>query len=191
MRHRLITLMLLAVTCVGLWGWAQSTGFFQNYPGGYSKSVFRITQEGLTNPILLAMEVRAIDNERLSVKSTNELVGSRKDLESKIFDGIARTQLEVNSEAINALRNQTILPNTTYLLPGGAKFVSENRDTIAGVEVIRGTLTDPKKPNRRTLIALSTDKAIPFPPLLQVDELRLLLFVTTYKLELIEHIRQP
>jgi hypothetical protein len=190
MRLRISLFSLVAMATVSLWTLAQSTGFFQNYPGGYSKSVFRIAQEGLQNPIILSMEVRTVDNDKLSVKSTNELLGSRKDLESKIFDGIARTQLEVNSEAINALRNQAILPNQTYLLPGGAKFISENRDTIAGIEVIRGILTDPKKQNRRTILALTTDKSIPFPPLLQVDELRLLLYVTTYKLELIEYSRQ-
>lgn len=190
MRRRILLLTVLAVLLTSLGTWAQSTGFFQNYPGGYSKSVFRITQEGLTNPIVLSLEVRSIDGDKLSVKTTNELLGTRKDLESKVFDGIVRTQLEVNSDAINALRNQTLLPNTTYLLPGGAKFVSENKDTISGVEVIRGVLTDPKKQNRRTVLALSSDKSIPFPPLLQVDEQRVLLYVTTYKLELTEFTKQ-
>ncbi len=190
MQRRVLLFAMLVIGTISLWAWAQSTGFFQTYPGGYSKSVFRITQEGLQSPIVLSMEVRSSDNDKLSVKTTNELLGTRKDLESKIFDGIARTQLEVNSEAINALRNQTVLPNQTYLLPGGAKFVSENKELLAGIEIIKGILTDPKKPNRRTILGLTSDKAIPFPPLVQVDEQRLLLFVTTYKLELTEYIRQ-
>jgi hypothetical protein len=190
MQRRVLLLAIFVSVGTVFLAWAQSTGFFQNYPGGYSKSVFRITQEGLQSPIVLSMEVRALDNDRLSIKTTNELLGTRKDLESKIFDGIARTQLEVNTEAINALRNQTVLPNQTYLLPGGAKFVSENKEMLAGIEIIKGVLTDPKKPNRRTILGLTGDKAIPFPPLVQVDEQRLLLYVTTYKLELIEYLRQ-
>ncbi len=190
MMKRIALLSICVLGSLGFLAWSQSTGFFQNYPGGFSKSVFRITQEGLQSPIVLSMEVRSAENDKLSVKTTNELLGTRKDLESKVFDGIARTQLEVNSEAINALRNQTVLPNQTYLLPGGAKFVSENKEMLAGIEIIKGILTDPKKPNRRTILGLSSDKAIPFPPLVQVDEQRVLLFVTTYKLELIEYVRQ-
>lgn len=191
MRQRVLWLF----TAMAVWGsllaWAQASGYFQSYPGGYSKSVFRITQEGLNTPIVLSLEVVPAPGDRLSVKTTNELLGTRAELETKIFEGIARTQLEVNSEAVLALRGQTLLPYTTYLLPGGARFVTSDRDKIAGVEVIRGVLTDPKKPNRRTLLALTTDKSLPFPPLLQVDEQRGLFFVTTFKLELTEFSKQP
>ncbi len=178
-----------AVTvAVGLWAVAQQGGFFQNYPGGSSKSVYKITQEKSSYPILLTMEIQPIASDTFTVKTTNEVTGTRTDLERGILEGLARAQLEVNSESLTALRKfvADIQPHTVYVLPNGARFEAGERDKIAGVDVIRGVLTDPKKPNQRTILALTLNKAVPFPPLLQIDERRGLLFVTVFTLELIE-----
>ncbi len=172
---------------------AQQGGFFQNYPGGTSKSVYRITQEKSAYPMLLTMEIQPIAGETFSVKTTNEVTGTRTDLERGVLEGLARAQLEVNSESLLALRKflPDIQPNTVYVLPNGARFAAGERDKIAGVDVIRGVLTDPKKPNQRTLVALTLNKAVPFPPLLQIDERRGLAFVTVFTLELLEFSMRP
>ncbi len=176
------------VVLVSLWALAQQGGFFQNYPGGASKSIYKITQEKSAYPILLTMEIQPVSADTFTVKTTNEVTGTRTDLERGVLEGLARAQLEVNSESLAALRKflADIQPNTVYVLPNGARFEAGERDTIAGVDVIRGVLTDPKKPNQRTVLALTLNKAVPFPPLLQIDERRGLLFVTVFTLELIE-----
>lgn len=188
-----LAIFLVIFGVLGLWGMAQQGGFFQNYPGGASKSVYKITQEKSAYPILLTMEIQPISADTLTVKTTNEVTGTRADLERGVLEGLARAQLEVNSESLTALRKflADIQPNTVYVLPNGARFEAGERDKIAGVDVIRGVLTDPKKPNQRALLALTLNKAVPFPPLLQIDERRGLLFVTVFALELIEFAMRP
>jgi hypothetical protein len=178
---------------VGLWALAQQGGFFQNYPGGTSKSAYRITQEKSNYPILLTMEIQPISADTFTVRTTNEVTGTRTDLERGVLEGLARAQLEVNSESLTAFRKflPDIQPNTAYVLPNGARFEAGERDKIAGVDVIRGVLTDPKKPNQRTVLALTLNKAVPFPPLLQIDERRGLLWVTVFTLELLEFSMRP
>ncbi len=185
-RVTLPLLLLLTVLGSALWALAQQGGFFQNYPGGASRSVYRITQEKAIHPIFLIMEIQPVGSDIFTVRTINEVTGTRTDLEKGVLEGLARAQLEVNSEAITALRRflNDIQPNNTYVLPSGARFEAQTRDKIAGVDVIRGVLTDPKKPNQRTALALTTHRAVPFPPLLQVDERRGLLFVTVFTLEL-------
>ncbi len=182
----LLLVIVLPVMLAGLWALAQQGGFFQNYPGGASKSVYRITQEKATHPIFLIMEIQPLSSDTFTVRTINEVTGTRTDLEKGVLEGLARAQLEVNSEALTALRRflSDIQPNNTYVLPNGARFEAQTRAMVAGVEVIRGILTDPKKPNQRTVLALTTHKAVPFPPLLQVEERRGLLFVAVFTLEL-------
>lgn len=188
-----LAIFLVIFGVLSLWGMAQQGGFFQNYPGGTSKSVYKITQEKAAYPILLTMEIQPVSADTLTVKTTNEVTGTRADLERGVLEGLARAQLEVNSESLTALRKflADIQPNTVYVLPNGARFEAGERDKIAGVDVIRGVLTDPKKPNQRTLLALTLNKAVPFPPLLQIDERRGLLFVTVFTLELLEFAMRP
>lgn len=193
---KLKILVLGALVMMSLWGlWASSQqgGFFQNYPGGASKSVYRIAQERSTYPIFLTTEIQPLSADTFTVRTTNEVTGTRNDLEKGVLEGLARAQLEVNSEAIVALRRflNDIQPNNTYVLPNGARFEAQTRDKLAGVDVVRGILTDPKKPNQRTVLALTTNKAVPFPPLLQVEERRGLLFVTVFTLELASFSAQP
>ncbi len=188
-----ITILLIVVGAACTWALAQQGGFFQNYPGGSSKSVYKITQEKSNYPILLTMEIQPVSVDTFTVRTTNEVTGTRTDLERGVLEGLARAQLEVNSESLTALRKflADIQPNTVYVLPNGARFEAGERDKIAGVDVIRGVLTDPKKPNQRTLLALTLNKAVPFPPLLQIDERRGLVFVTVFTLELIEFSMRP
>lgn len=188
-----ITIFLGVLGAAGLWALAQQGGFFQNYPGGASKSVYKITQEKSSYPIVLVMEIQPIAAEVFTVRTTNEVTGTRTDLERGVLEGVARAQLEVNSESLTALRKflPDVQPNTAYVLPNGARFEAGERDTIAGVDVIRGVLTDPKKPNQRTVLALTLNKAVPFPPLLQVEERRGVLLVTVFTLELTEFSMHP
>lgn len=192
MKRALVLVILAGVMALGLWGLAQQGGFFQNYPGGASKSVYKITQEKSSYPIVLVMEIQPISAETFTVKTTNEVTGTRTDLERGVLEGLARAQLEVNSESLTALRKflPDVQPNTAYVLPNGARFEAGERDKIAGVDVIRGVLTDPKKPNQRTVLALTLNKAVPFPPLLQIEERRGLFLVTVFTLQLTEFSHQ-
>lgn len=189
-KRTLVFIVLLGIAAGAL---AQQGGFFQNYPGGTSKSVYKITQEKSTYPILLTMEIQPIASDTFTVKTTNEVTGTRTDLERGVLEGLARAQLEVNSESLIALRKflPDVQPNTVYVLPNGARFEAGERGKIAGVDVIRGVLTDPKKPNQRAVLALTLNKAVPFPPLLQIDERRGLVFATVFTLELMEFSMRP
>ncbi|MCS6937208.1 MAG: hypothetical protein NZ610_02540 [Candidatus Bipolaricaulota bacterium] len=192
-RGRGILPLLVVFALAGLWALAQQGGFFQNYPGGASKSVYRITQEKSVHPIFLTMEIQPVSADTFTVRTINEVTGTRADLERGVLEGLARAQVEVNSDAITALRRflNDLQPGNTYVLPNGARFEAQTRDKIAGVDVIRGILTDPKKPTQRTVLALTTQRAVPFPPLLQVEERRGLGFVAVFTLELIEFSLRP
>lgn len=157
---------------LGLWGWAQSGDYFRNYPGGFTETVYQIITEELESPITLSWRVEPAPDDQLTVTTTNSVTARREELALGVINGVAQAQLIVQDEAVQALLGQRLLPHTTYVLPGGASFTSAARETIAGVPALCGLLTDPQEPHRRTLLAITEDPSVPFPPFIQLEEER-------------------
>ena len=155
---------------------AQTGGYFQNYPGGTVRAVYRVTTEGLSHPIALGWRVEpagadAQGRELLRVTTTNEVVAGRDELETGVANGLAQIQLILSDETVRALLDNrgSLQPNQLYVLSGGARFTTGGRETIAGVPVLCGLLTDPRAPDRRTFLAITTEPTVPFPPWLQLE----------------------
>jgi hypothetical protein len=170
----LVNAVLLLVASVALWALAQTSDYFQNYPGGLTQASYQITTEQLESPIWLRFQVEPAPNNRLTVITTNQVTARREELEIGVSNGVAQAQLITQDEAIRSLleNKRNLQPQTTYILPGGAHFRSVERETIAGVSVLCGLLTKPDKPNQRTVLAISEEPTLPFPPAIQQEEQR-------------------
>jgi len=164
----------LGALALGLGGLvvAQTPNYFQQYPGGYTRAVYEIVTEDLEDPIRLSWTVEPASEDRLKVTTTNEVIARRDQLETGVANGVAQAQLLLQDEAIQALlaNRESLQPNTVFILSGGARFVTGARETIAGVSVICGLLTEPEKPDRRTFLAITEDPTVPFPPWMQLEE---------------------
>ena len=165
---------LLLVLSAGLWALAQTTDYFQNYPGGFTQAVYQISTEELENPIALSFQVEPLAGDLLSVTTTNRVTARREDLESGVSNGVAQAQLIIQDDAVRSLleNKRNLQPQTIYILPGGARFTSAERETIAGVSVLCGLLIKQDKPNQRILLAIAAEPTLPFPPWLQQEEER-------------------
>ena len=151
---------------------AQTPNYFQQYPGGFTRAVYEITTEDLADPIRLSWTVEPAAEDRLKVTTTNEVIARRDQLETGVANGVAQAQLLLQDEIVQALleNRESLQPYTTFILSGGARFVTGAQETIAGVPVICGLLTDPEKPHRRTFLAITEDPTVPFPPWMQLEE---------------------
>jgi len=164
----------LTLASAGLWVLAQTSDYFQSYPGGFTQAAYRITTEGLEIPITLRFQIEPAAGELLTVTTTNQVTARREDLEIGVSNGVAQAQLILQDEAVRSLleNKRNLQPQTLYILPGGARFTSAARETVAGVAVLCGTLTKPEKPNQRTFLAIAEEPTLPFPPWIQQEEER-------------------
>ncbi len=167
-------LILLGVGAVGPALFAQTTEYFLQYPGGYTEAVYRIFTENLKNPIELSWEIEEESDSELKVTTRNEIRAQRNELENGVLNGIAQTQLIVQDEAVRALleNRASLTPNTTFIVPGGARFVTRDIEFIQGVEATCGLLTKEDKPDERTILAITKDPTLPFPPFIQFEKTR-------------------
>lgn len=191
-RLALILGLLVVIALWGVWITAQTSGYFQRYPGGATHAVYQIVDQKLSNPLRLGFDVRPAAGDQLTVTTTNEITASRAELDVGVFEGVAAAQLAVNDPAVQALLGQQLQLGVTYVLPGGARFSTEQRTTIAGVPVIQGTLTDPQKPDQRTRLAFAEGEAtltLPFPPLIKTEKLQDGRYQAIFSQELVEFSR--
>jgi hypothetical protein len=165
---------LLTVASLGLWALAQTRDYFQNYPGGFTRAVYEITTEELENPITLGFQVEPTTGDLLTVTTTNRVTARREELEIGVTSGVAQAQLILQDEAVRTLleNRRNLRPQTSFILPGGARFTSAERETVAGVTVLCGLLLRPDKPGQRTLLAITEDPTAPFPPWVQQEQER-------------------
>jgi hypothetical protein len=166
--------LLVTALGLGLWALAQSGDYFQNYPGGFTEAIYQITTEQLEDPIELSWQVEPASDDKLTVTTSSVVTARREELELGVINGVAQAQLIIQGEAVRALlENRGLLaPHTTFILPGGARFTAAARENIAGVPVLCGLLTEPDKPHQRTLLAITQNLAVPFPPFIQLEEER-------------------
>lgn len=159
---------------VGFWVLAQTGDYFQNYPGGFTQATYEITTNELENPILLSFEIEPASADLFTVTSTNRVTARRVDLAMGVTSGVAQAQLLIQDEAVRALleNRKNLRPQTSFILPSGARFTSAERETIAGVSVLCGMLTKPDRPTQRIFLAITEDPTLPFPPWIEQQEER-------------------
>ena len=153
---------------------AQTSDYFLTYPGGFTESNYRITTEDLDHAIELGWLIEPAGEDELIVTTTNRVTAQRSELELGVLNGIAQAQLIIQSESVRALLEnpRSLLPNSTFLVPGGAQFNTADREILLGVSVICGLLTHPDEPEERTILAITEDPTLPFPPFIQQEEFR-------------------
>lgn len=174
MRWLRLAALSAALAILGFWGSLAQTGdYFRDYPGGITEATYRVTTGELASPIVLGWRVEPAPGGQLTVTTTNRVTAAPEDLETGVVGGVTRAQLVIQDEAVQALLEnaESLRPRATFVLPGGARFVSAERETIQGVPVLCGMLTDPDRPDRRTFLAISGEPALPFPPYVQQEEL--------------------
>lgn len=172
---RLIVLVMALLSLgFGLGTWAQTGDYFQNYPGGLTAATYQITTADLANPIVLTWRVEPGPGDQLRVTTTNRVLAPREALSSGVVSGVSQVQLVVQDEAVRTLLENagSLRSQASFVLPGGARFRSAARETVQGVRVICGMLTDPDEPNERTFLGIANDPALPFPPFVQREEAR-------------------
>ena len=171
MRRRTIGIALLSVV-IGLGALAQTGDYFQSYPGGLTDVTYEIETAELDGPIQLGWRVEPASGDQLTVVTTNRVTASRDALNTGVANGVAQAQLIIqDNDAIQALLENSgnLAPNQTFILPNGARFKAANRETIHGVSVICGLLTEPDKADERIMIAVSDDPTLPFPPFIRQE----------------------
>lgn len=158
----------------GFWVLAQTGDYFQNYPGGFTQAAYQITTPELVNPILLSFEIEPASADLFTVTSTNRVTARRQDLAMGVTNGVAQAQLLIQDEAVRALleNRKNLRPQTSFILPSGARFTSAERETIAGVSVLCGMLIKPDRPTQRIFLAITADLTLPFPPWIEQQEER-------------------
>ena len=151
---------------------AQTSDYFLSYPGGFTEAHYRITTSDLANPIELGWVIEPVGENELSVTTTNRVTAERNDLELGVLNGIAQAQLIIQSESVRALLEnpRSLTPNSAFIVPGGAQFTTAERDTILGVEIICGVLTSQDDPDERTILGITEDPTLPFPPFIRLEE---------------------
>ena len=165
---------MLTVISAGFWALAQTSDYFQNYPGGFTRTVYQITSEELESPFTLTFQIEPSSGDEFTVTTTNRVTARRENLEAGVTSGVAQTQLIIQDEAVQALwqNRRNLRPQTSFILPGGARFATADRESIAGVSVLCGMLTKPERPTQRIFLAITEDVPLPFPPWIQQEEER-------------------
>ena len=171
MRRRSIGIAL-GVLVVGLAAAAQTGDYFQSYPGGLTGVTYEIETAELDGPITLGWRVEPASGDQLTVVTTNRVTASRDALNTGVANGVAQAQLIIQqNEAVQALLENrgNLAPDQTFILPNGARFQAARRETIRGVSVICGLLTDPEADDERIMIGVAADPTLPFPPFIRQE----------------------
>ena len=165
---------MVTLTGLGLWALAQTSDYFQNYPGGFTQAAYQITSEEVENPLTLTLQIEPSSGGQFTVTTTNRVTARRENLEAAVTNGVAEAQLIIQDEAVQALleNRRNLRPQASFILPGGARFTSADQETITGVSVLCGMLTKPEKPTQRIFLAIAEDPTLPFPPWVQQEEER-------------------
>ena len=172
MRRRSLAMALL-MAVVGLAAFAQTGDYFQDYPGGRTEITYEVETAELDGPIELGWRVEPASGDQLTVVTTNRVTASREALNTGVASGVAQVSTVVqDNDAVQALLENSgnLAPNQTFILPGGARFRAASRETIQGVSVICGLLTEPDQEGERIMVGVSDDPTLPFPPFIRQEQ---------------------
>ncbi|MBI1729958.1 hypothetical protein HY229_04090 [Candidatus Acetothermia bacterium] len=169
--YRWVLAGVLVVVC-GSVLFAQTSDYFSQYPGGFTQTAYEVLTADLQNPLELGWKVEETADHQLMVTTTNQVLATRNEMENGVVNGIAQTQLIIQDEAVRTLlqNHSSLTPSTTFIVPGGAHFVTGAQETIEGVSALCGVLTTDAKPAERTILAITADPTLPFPPFIQLQK---------------------
>lgn len=171
MRRRSIGIALVTLG-LGLAAFAQTGDYFESYPGGRTDVTYEIQTAELANPISLGWRVEPASGDGFSVVTTNRVTASRDALSTGVANGVAQVSNVIqNNDAVQALLENSgnLEPNATFFLPNNAQFRAASRETIQGVSVICGLLTQPEAEGERIMIGVADDPTLPFPPFIRQE----------------------
>lgn len=172
MRRRSIGIAL-GIVVIGLAAFAQTGDYFQDYPGGRTDITYEIETAELDGPIRLGWRVEPAPGDQLTVVTTNRVTASRDALNTGVANGVAQAQLIIqDNDAVQALLENrgNLAPNQTFVLPNGARFRAANRETVQGISVICGLLTESDSDDERIMIGVSDNPTLPFPPFIRQEQ---------------------
>jgi hypothetical protein len=171
---RQILILFIVILGAGAVLFAQTSDYFLQYPGGFTETFYQIKTSDLENPITLSWRIETTESDILHVTTTNEVIADRQELELGVLNGIAQAQLIIQDESVRALleNRSSLTPNSQFIVPGGARFTTASEELYLGVEMICGVLQSDEEPERRTILGITVDPTLPFPPLMQLDEIR-------------------
>ncbi|MFW6071744.1 MAG: hypothetical protein ACOC86_05100 [Candidatus Bipolaricaulota bacterium] len=155
---------LVLITAVALIQMSADAGIFGmgEYPGGKLKAVFLISEPNSEAPE--REYTIEIEPQGDSYEVTEKVISPNRDREdvSTAFGasgGASAGGSEYSEEGSVSMdlsplstiddRNIEIKPNDRVLLPDGGRLVTEDVDTIAGLEVVMGTFTHSNYPDQR------------------------------------------
>jgi len=179
----LIVLLTLVVVDTG--GVAGIFGMGE-YPGGTLSAVFVISEPDSNAPERrYEMNVTSKDDTYTVTEKVTSPGRVREDVSTAFGAsggaGAAGSQFEegdtpnIDLSPLATLddRNVDIKPNENYILPSGARLVTDGERTIAGVEVVMGTFVHSNYPNQRVNMAFAgreTRDLLLFPALFEREE---------------------
>lgn len=151
-----------------------------NYPGGTTKVVYEIWQEGKEKPHLYTMEVIQRGDKYDVIESTTlfdvVLGGVAMGFGPSGAAGAMAARFErfrggnIDLTPLNVLEEKGVVvqPNQSYYLPDGARLVTGDASVIAGIDVVIGVYIHPGFPGQRVEMAFTKPEVsglLPFPPL--------------------------
>lgn len=170
----------------------------RDYPGGSLRAIYKLTGENGTSG-LFTVEIKPKEG-NYSVRTVFEQVVKREDVGLAVFGFLGVDyRMEDPEEVIDltplaALDEREVEVGKNYLLAGGARLKTTEEKEIVGIKVIIGVFIHPGYPNQRVIIAipeLPLRRILPFPPLVQAEEMEGGRWVIKSKIELIEFVHQP
>ena len=201
----LLAMGLVAV--VGISAMAQFGGMmfgFGSYPGGTLHTVFEMQRGGenaplrmytidivpdgdgyhMTETIDAPLLMRGDIGSGLGHSGAAGTAGARYDVEGQ------RQNIDLTPLSALEERNVVIEPNQNYYLPDGARLVTGDVETIAGIEVVMGTFVHPSYPGQRVIMSFA-DPEIEALLLFPVYMLREVDGEQDYLVQLVEFSQEP
>lgn len=173
--HGLAVALMLAgglVSAVATQGAAQSGGMlfgFGGYPGGILHEVFEMQRGGEDSPIRTYTIDIVPDGDGFHMTETIDApLLMRDDIGSGLGrSGAAGTagarydeegqRQNIDLTPLSALEERSVIvePNQNYYLPDGARLVTGDVETMAGIEVVIGTFLHPSYPAQRVTMSFA------------------------------------
>ena len=172
---RVVPIVLLLLVLAG-GGWALGQIFgIGTFTGGTLSIKYQLTKsENDPSPGTLTMNIAPAQGGKFQVTETFEMVTTADQMQVLVFShGFAHIPKGyLDMTPIQALDMRPVEAGKEILLPDGAKLVTQEEVTIAGITAVKGIYTHPKYEDQRAIIAISdleTRKIMPYPPFLRIE----------------------
>lgn len=166
--------VMLLMLAGGGWTLGQIFGV-GTFTGGALAVKYRLTNsENDPSPGTLTLNIAPAAGGKFQVTETFEMLTTADQMQVLVFShGFAHIPKGyLDMTPIQALDTRPVEAGKEILLPDGAKLVTQEEVTIAGVRAVKGLYTHPKYEDQRAIIAiadLETRKILPYPPFLRIE----------------------